>query len=123
MSAAYLEMDNISYYGRRDNFEENNFVYTKEANGANCWRKPSECVWAAPDFFRSKVAISHSHMMTEPLAITFLRTNLNINDAGLMDFVEDVRLLKRRGTCDRDEIENLYRHIEFNVDRHQNNLR
>ncbi|KAF4630462.1 hypothetical protein G7Y89_g7676 [Cudoniella acicularis] len=107
----------------RNAFEENNLVYTKETDGTNRWRKPSQCVWTAPSFLRSKVAISDTHMGTTPLAIAFLRTNLNIKSAGLMDFVEDVRILNRGGACDRNEIENLYRRIEFNVDRRQSELR
>jgi hypothetical protein len=61
--------------------------------------------------------------MIDTTAISFLRETLKIEDAGLMEFFEDLRILQRSGTTTRDDVETLYKHIELNIGIQQSKFR
>jgi len=61
--------------------------------------------------------------MTDANALSFLRQTLKIEDAGLLDYVEDLRILARAGSVDSTEVETLYRKTEVLMEGQRNRLK
>lgn len=59
----------------------------------------------------------------DPRAISFLRQTLKIEDASLMDYIEDLRILQSGGRADHTEVETLYRQVETSLEGQQGALR
>ena len=87
------------------------------------WKRPSDCVWTAPDFLRCKIPIANRHGLTEASAISLLQNTLGIRNAGLADFIEDLRILRDRGADNKEDIEVLYKSIELSIVGHESEVR
>lgn len=113
----------LSCYWRRStnenifsgDFEAESFVYGQDTGGGTCWKRPSEFVWNAPFTLQCKKTLRDSHGLRDVSAISFLQYKLGIEDAGLMDYVEELRIFKRNGESDLDHIKRLYRNIELHI--------
>lgn len=101
-------------------------MYSHDADGDTCWKRPSEFVWNAPFTLRCKKLLGNSHGLRDISAISFLQYTLGIKDAGLMEFIEDVKIFKRNGESDLDGLDGLkrlYRNIEVNIHGRENEVR
>jgi hypothetical protein len=94
-------------------------VCVEGVDGVKLWKRPSDCVWTAPDFLRCKIPIAGRHGFTEASAISLLQNTLGIRNASLADFIEDLRILRGRGEDNPEDIEILYKSIELSIVGHE----
>jgi hypothetical protein len=98
-------------------------VHSRDENGDACWQKPSDFVWDSPSFLRCKKILKRSHGLRDIAAISLLEYKLGITNAGLTEFIEDLRIFKRARERDLGDLKNLYRHIELNIQGRENDVR
>lgn len=100
-------------------FEKESMVFI-DSPGGKFWRKPSECVWRAPPFLRSKTAIGDQYSSCGSYAASFLQDMLSIKAAGIDDYIEDLEIMSTSGSCTKDEVATVYKHIELECTRETN---
>jgi hypothetical protein len=98
-------------------------VCLQNIDGTRLWKRPSECVWTAPDFLRCKIAIAERHGFTEASAISLLQNILNIGNVSFADFIADLRIIRDQEGFDEDGLEVLYKSIELSIAGHANEVR
>lgn len=98
-------------------------VCVQSLDGTRLWKRPSECVWTAPDFLRCKIPIAERHGFTEASAISLLQNTLSIGNATFTDFIADLRILRDGEEFDEDGLEALYKSIELSIVGHENEVR
>jgi len=98
-------------------------VCVQSLDGTRLWKRPSECVWTAPDFLRCKIPIAERHGFTEASAISLLQNTLSIGNASFTDFIADLRILRDLEEFDVDGLEVLYKSIELSIVGHENEVR
>jgi hypothetical protein len=98
-------------------------VCIEGVDGVKLWKRPSDCVWTAPDFLRCKIPIANRHGFREASAISLLQNTLSIRNASLTDFIEDLRILRDTGEMNPDIMEILYKSIELSIFGHESEVK
>ncbi|KAE8443772.1 hypothetical protein EG329_001366 [Mollisiaceae sp. DMI_Dod_QoI] len=104
-------------------FERDALVCVLDVDGTELWKRPSECVWTAPDFLRCKIPIAERHGFTEASAISLLQNTLSIRNASLADYIADLKILHGREEIDVDGLEVLYKSIELSIAGHEDEVK
>jgi hypothetical protein len=93
-------------------------IAVPSASGSLEWKMPSQCVWNDQQFsqnelqLRSKVAMRRIIEQLAPSTVSFFTSILKLPDAGIVELLDDLKLLQRDGSDDYTTVFRLYERIE-----------
>ncbi|EPE29852.1 hypothetical protein GLAREA_01012 [Glarea lozoyensis ATCC 20868] len=101
----------------RDRFERDVLVHTWDrSRRLHSKKKPSDCVWTAPDFLICKQPIASLYKHAKDSVIDLLQNTLVIKDATVDDYMADLRILKSRDRIVDVDLRSWYKAIEKEIE-------
>jgi hypothetical protein len=98
----------------REKFKSYSLIATTSGNGGLIWEKSPHCVWrnacgSTNLKLKSKKALSGHYSAT----LTFFFTSVHqIRDAGLEEFLADLKLMQEAGSVDEESVKSFYKLIQ-----------
>ena len=69
--------------------------------------------WQTPITLQCKFALKEQYSSSDIAVLNLLQRALNIEDATIRDYLSDWATLSTASSCNRGDVENLYKHIEL----------